>query len=313
MNLTRKEWPLGWRPDEDWVNGNPQALLRADNLSYDEDGVLSLARGTLRYNDVDFGFNIHTVYSKLINDTKYRFAGLSDATVIYSTDGDNWSNFITGGSAVKCSFTSGLGHVYCFSGNERKKFRHDGSNVVITDITPEHPESAPTVVEAAKNDFVFVNTDFSGFTAVEGTGLDNASNYLQITTVDNRAAVQLIPGTSWNTMSLGAGGEGTPDDVFLFVVRASDTTVLNNIRIVFNLGDSWDPLTDYYYYQWDNPTTGSSFNAGTDAWTVLKCKRQDFSREGTTEAVGWADIKSFRVIVESSAEFTLRLGENGLS
>jgi hypothetical protein len=314
MNLTRKYWPSGWQPDQDRVNGDPNALLRADNLCYDEEGVLSLARGTLRVNDVDFGFNIHTVYSKMIRDSKFRFIGMSDARVIYTTDGNTWWNFLNDGSATRCSFTSGLGHVYCFSGNERKKLSYDGSTVFISDITPEQPASAPTVVEAAKNDFFFVTTDFSGFTLIEGSSLVNDSNYLEVTAdgFHKRAIVEYTPGTPWDSMSLGAGGEGTPEDVFLFVVRVSETTALKSIRVTFNLGDSWAPLTDYYWYEWENPSEGSAFNAGTDAWTVLKCLRQDFTREGTTEAVGWSDVKSMRVTIVGSSNVTIRMGENGV-
>jgi hypothetical protein len=314
MNLTRKYWPQGWRPDEDRINGNPDALIRADNLTYDEDGNLSLAKGTLKFNPVDFGFNIHTVYSKMMRSVKFRFAALSDATVIYTTDGINWANFVSGGSATRCAFTAGLGHVYCFSGNERKKMSYSGSATTVTDITPETPASAPIVVEAAKNDFFFVTTDFSGFSLIEGSTLVNDSNYLEVTAdgFQKRAIVEYTPGTSWDSMSLGAGGEGTPEDVFLFVVRVSETTALKSIRVTFNLGDSWDPLTDYYWYEWENPTEGSSFNAGTDAWTVLKCLRQDFTREGTTEAVGWSDVKSMRVTVVGSSNVTIRMGENGV-
>ena len=306
MNLTRVNWPQGWRPSDNDVNGSPQGLLRMDNLCYDENGILSLVRGNDPITAAPLDYFVHTVYSKKINGTKHRFVGLTDSSV-RSTTTDTFANLFTGGSIGYAAFTSGLGFVYVFSGNERKKY--DGTNCY--DITPEIPASAPAVVEAAKNDFFFVTTDFSGFTAIEGSGLDNASNYVQLTTVENKATAQLISGTPWDSMSMGAGGDGQPTDSFWLVFRASDSTLLKSIRVLFNLTTDTDPPTDYYYYQWDN-VEGSQFNSGTDVWTVLKCLRQDFTKVSTTDSANWESVKSVRIIVESTAEFTFRIGENGV-
>src|ERR1041384_1161113 len=45
MNLTRTNWPLGWLPNNDAINGNPDGLLRADNLRIDKLGVTGLRDG----------------------------------------------------------------------------------------------------------------------------------------------------------------------------------------------------------------------------------------------------------------------------
>ena len=44
--LYKQEWPLGWTPNADADNGDSRGLLRADNLTHDQDGVLTLIRGT---------------------------------------------------------------------------------------------------------------------------------------------------------------------------------------------------------------------------------------------------------------------------
>ena len=305
MNLTRINWPKGWRPSDDDTNGDPQGLLRMDNLCYDENGILSLARGSENINSSAFGNFVHTVYSKKINGDKHRILGLTDGTVHAST-GSSFSELFNGGSIGYNACTSGLGFVYCFSGNKRMKY--NGTDV--TNITPEIPSDHPTIVEAAKNDFFFLTTDFSGMTSDIGMSEVNSSNYYQLTTVKNIGSAKYTPGTPWNTMSMGAGGVGEPNDSFWLVFRASDTSLLKSVRVIFSDTDTAHPR-NYFYYQWDNVVDGQ-FNAGTDIWTVLKCSRKDFIQVSTTEALGWESIKSFKIIVESTGEFTFQIGENGV-
>ena len=45
MNLTRTNWPSGWVPSNDAVNGDPNGLLRMDNLRIDKLGVIGLIDG----------------------------------------------------------------------------------------------------------------------------------------------------------------------------------------------------------------------------------------------------------------------------
>lgn len=314
MNLTRNEWPLGWIPSADEKADIPGGLLRADNLCLDEEGILSLCKGVANYNPTDFGSSVHSVYSKNILTTKFRFVGLSDATVRYSTNGSTWNNLLTGGSATRAAFSHALGHVFCFSGNERKKFSWDGINATITKITPGGPTAPPVVTEAAKNDFFFVQTTFTDFSLIEGQNFVNNSNYVEAETSNQVGIIEKIPASPWNTMTLGAGGVGQPTDQLLFYVRISDTSKLRSIRLIFNLTSSYSPLTDYFWYQWDNDSLQSTFNAGIDAWTALKCLRQDFNREGSKPNTGWQDVKSLRIIAvaESGEEVTFRVAQEGI-
>lgn len=63
----RKDFSGGWQPDVDSVNAPPHTLLRADNLRLDENGILSLRRGSAKqhtsaistYNKL---YTIHSCY-----------------------------------------------------------------------------------------------------------------------------------------------------------------------------------------------------------------------------------------------------------
>src|SRR5437899_11660989 len=77
MNLTKLNWPKGWVPSEDPVNGDPNGLLRADNLQQDEDGVLGIVRGLQKVNTSPFTDYVSDIYSKVINNKEILWAGLN--------------------------------------------------------------------------------------------------------------------------------------------------------------------------------------------------------------------------------------------
>lgn len=321
MEMTRDSWPNGWRPGLEDKAEDPAALLRADNLSLDNDGALSLASGVANVNATDFGSSVHSCYSKNLGSTKFRFVARADAKGLYSTDGSTWTEMYTGGSATRAHFTSHLGHVLAFSGNARKKMKFDGSTVTVTNVTPGAPTTAPTVAEAAKNDFFFVTTTFTGFTAPVGTDLVKSSNYVEVTTAGKSSVLELVPGAAWNSMLLGASGVGQPTDQFLMYIKVDNPAALKSVRIVFNLLATSDPVSQYFSYQWDNDSLNSPFNTAPDSWSVLKCLRQDFTRGGAKASIGWNTLRSMQIIVttkdETSTsipvpEITTRIAENGI-
>src|SRR3989304_3375238 len=272
MNLTREHWPNGWIPSDDEYNGRNTGLVRMDNLSLDEQGILSLAKGASNVNSTDLWYTPTAVYSKVINNQKHRFVSLSDASIGHVVGTGDFTTLFTGASAVRATFGNGLGHVFIYSGNTRKKY--DGTN--LTDITPEKPASAPTVAEAAKNDFIFVDSDFSQFTIPDGTLVDQSGNVLDFTTGSSVGVAQFIPGSPWNSLVLGAGGEGTPEDMFNMYLRFSNPELVTSVKVVFSLDASFDPLRNAYSYEWFNYGDGNIFYSGSDSWSIFKVSRKDF-------------------------------------
>src|SRR5271154_1196150 len=63
MNLTKTSWPRGWEPCQDPINGSPDGLQRCDNLDFDSEGAIELARG-IQYLAGGFSSAIDKIYSK---------------------------------------------------------------------------------------------------------------------------------------------------------------------------------------------------------------------------------------------------------
>jgi len=85
-NLTRTNWPLGWTPGSDAVNGDPNGLLRSDNLRMDKLGVTSLIDG---HRKLSGGTNFATKFhSKIVDGVEYLWAayGLPVNTIDRTTN-----------------------------------------------------------------------------------------------------------------------------------------------------------------------------------------------------------------------------------
>lgn len=148
-SLFRNNWPLLWTPNADELQGSPEGLLRADNLMREEDGSLSLIRGTFRVSSdtiKDAGGTNHPVYQiysktmdlySITGDTNYepyckvRYLVAKDKVI------RNWGPTqpkqikeivydVQIGSGVSpegqpAAFGFGFGHVFICYGNIKKK------------------------------------------------------------------------------------------------------------------------------------------------------------------------------------------------
>lgn len=295
----KKQW-MGWNPSQSEINGNPDLLLRMDNLTLDKEGAVVLARGT---QDIyQFTYGPHTIFSKYLGSTKYQFAALNDGSVrVIKGSVDEIETLLTNGSADRAAFHPAYGHVLIFSGDRRCKY--DGTT--LTDLTPGGPELAPTVREAAKADFVFYNQDFSQFTLVTGSDLVNDSNFARWTTTDTNGTVQLFASPEWNTMNFIEGREGSVDDVFWFFIKITEKEKISKIRVVFGLDDTFDPLENYYYHEW----TADDI---TGEWTNLQCRRGEFTKLGADGNKSWSAVKGFQIIIETTGSTTIEILENGM-
>lgn len=299
MNLTRNSWELGWTPNADPNGGDPRGLLRMDNLCLDKDGAVTLVKSNTNVSP-NFGYKIHSLYSNNIRNQKFRFAGLADRTVRYY-DGSSWSTFLSGGDDASAAFGSGLGHIYVCSGSIKKKF--DGTS--ITDITPDEPESAPTIQEAAKNDYVLYNNDFGKFVVVKGANFTGAASpYFETEAAEG---ILEYPGPWDLTVYPLTQAKYQIDDVLWLQLKPSDADSITKVTIMFNLDDSYDPTSNHFSYSWvrDDFTT-------KDGWTTLKAVRQDFIKTAVDINKGWNDVKSFRIHIEVSGAIGITINENGI-
>jgi len=122
-NLTRTDWPLGWVPSSDRVNGDPGGLLRMDNLQRDEFGALTIVRGIQRTSSTGaFDNYVDQIYSKLIINQEILWVALgpTSATILRSKIGD-FSDSVSASGNDRASFGDALGQVLILAGTTRIK------------------------------------------------------------------------------------------------------------------------------------------------------------------------------------------------
>lgn len=282
MNLTRKQWPHGWIPSDDSINGRPTGLLRMDNCYLDEKGVLSLVPGTQRVNSTPLSAVVHSLYSKYLGNIKHRFAGLGNGTVMLDTGSGNFDyQMLEAGHPEYATFATALGQILFTSGNKKRRF--DGTNNY--EIGMQRPEP-PTLSVQSGSTFPIVTGPgaFNNATLVEGSNLNILSDGVQFDSGNNRGVVS-IPAVV-DTWHSNDGGEGTDEDIFHFNVLIGDTTNLVKVRVEIVL-DSLTTPSEYYFAEWSNET---SFNIGINAWTTLEIKRRQFERVGQDPTKDWSTV-----------------------
>ncbi len=116
-NLTKTAWPLGWTPSQN-NNGNPDGLLRMDNLRQDKTGALVLALGRSKLNSTPFQDYVDNIFSKTINNKEYLWTSLNSATksVLRTSNDFVTSTEIIGATGEKTCFGDALGQVLICSG-----------------------------------------------------------------------------------------------------------------------------------------------------------------------------------------------------
>lgn len=311
MDLTREHWPKGWRPSDDLTHGDPQGLLRMDNLCLDEDNVLSLVRGIDKINSSAFDGVVHSCYSKYVSNTKWRYAGLSSGKVLRGK-GNDWAEEteVVGptdgplGSDVRTHFGSMLGAVLIFSGAARKRDVWDDttSQLVTYNITPETPTEKLSDINfyQPRNSLTDSRWNASYWTLNLGANGTLGDDYYQFDTV-------IAPGTGGyhakvtltfapdghQSMIVGGSENIETDDAFYFAVRIGDTTKLERVRVEFVLGTDITTPEEYYWKEWNN-YEDSPFNQGEDVWTTLKAKRSEFTREGSNGDFNWTTVWSVK-------------------
>ena len=155
-SLFRDNWSLLWIPNSDDFAGDVRGLLRADNLTLEEDGSLSLIRGTQKISHQPMVGNIYQLYSKTMNladlynnythytnNAKVRYAVVGNATQTGQRVLRNWSATVYSGvsneivydvgvtpedtEGFPVGFGFGFGHVWITNG--RYKVKDDGQQI----------------------------------------------------------------------------------------------------------------------------------------------------------------------------------------
>ena len=340
-SLFRDNWSLLWIPNSDDFAGDVRGLLRADNLTLEEDGSLSLIRGTQKISHQPMVGNIYQLYSKTMNladlynnythytnNAKVRYAVVGNATQTGQRVLRNWSATVYSGvsneivydvgvtpedtEGFPVGFGFGFGHVWITNG--RYKVKDDGQQITNIGL-PKAQSPFPT---ALNGPHMFLSTP-PGLPNEEAYGawdpLINGNVFIALPTdiqidVDpENLTASTMRGWTVNfhldaTAFGGVSGRDTPEDIFHCDVRITDTTKFTSVIVTFFL------KPDSHNLPLEGETTefyqfewgkGSQFNPGVNSWTPIECYRREFKREGSDSTLNWKNVGGIKITFHTSA------------
>lgn len=267
--LYQPDFPLGWQPSSDLVKGPRTALLRADNLVWDEAGIISLRLGSQTLNPnklvveggvggsggdpipmVSSTSSVHSLFTTTLSGTRYRCAGV---------DNQAFSNFGSFGSfdgSGDIHFGSHQGHILATRGNTHWKWNGATRRWGI-----DAPTQAPTLTVLEPR--VITVSTFDGSENALWLGKEGTANPIQGQDGTTDGAKEIIPSSTtgrgtierdfsspqnYDSFDSGAAS-GAPEDAIEFYVWNSHPEQVEYISIAFNCNpDSVAPFQDDYFY-----------------------------------------------------------------
>lgn len=258
MEQAYRTFSAGWTPDADSINADPSALLRADNVTLNELGALTLRRGMTPLNPgaplVDT--NINSLFSVIIGGEKVRYAGAGDN--VYRNAVTPLGPTFDGTGDV--SFGSHLGRVLMARGTA--KYKHDG--VSISNWGIEMTGGAPSPIEPLDTDTKeYASWDSTesgdhtvdesnGDAATYGEGFDGTADAAIVVSPDvdtGRLVVVRTFGIDQDFTILDNGWEATDDDVISIMVYASNPNVIRKTTLQIDVNGG-EFTQDYYIKEW---------------------------------------------------------------
>ena len=253
--VSRSSFARGWTPDADAVNAPPDALLRADNLVLDEKGVLALRAGSTKINSSPFAdIDIHSLFTSVINGTRYRMAGASNA--VYA-NGASIASGLAGSNDVAFGFQ--LGQILFARSTSKKKY--DGSTVrnwgiSMTGVLPT-ADGAPQdgrLISALSFAEAVANLS-DGYWKIEAAAgaivwepnhylttdpLYDATGALRLDLAPTNRAVYARVGTDLEDLTaFNAGGVGSEDDEISIWLYLSDPKLLEEFAVQFDVNEGY--------------------------------------------------------------------------
>lgn len=305
MNLTKLNWPLGWNPSSDRINGNPNALLRMDNLQQEEDGSIGLIRDFKAIKS--YSAPITDIHTKSLDGIDYLWVGGENGQFVREVKIDGSVRFagdILSGGGTRPVISDAFGFVLACSGSQRKKF--DGTNVYKLGLeTPAAPLTG--FILNASEQLLDPSANGGSWELEEGHDLtgetqDAATFNPDATTL--RAVLKCDFGAGINALKIGAQQSSNPgDDSFFLDVQMHDSAAFATVRVELNLDADG---TNYYWFEW--PVDSSTqYSQGIDTWSSLSAKRSLFNRQGSDLTLDWKTIISIRIVVTATADTWIQI------
>lgn len=304
MNLTYQNFPQGWVPAQDAINGDPQALLRMDNLRLDKDGIVSLVDG-MQLATASFSDFVSALYSKIVGGTEYIWAatGYTSATVTRTSGFFGGTSLIVAGGGSPngpASFCDALGFVICTAGNLRTKDPVLSAPKPLGIVTP----ASPLVSLNSQATITIPCPD----TIVKGSGTSP-----EMTVDASTFEGQMATGSSLGIDTTAIGGVPATDiglDIiqFPFTVVDKPSDVITRVEVDFILdGNPADPPTYENFYK--VILDGEWLPVGENTQGLVQFLRSNAVRIGADQTLDWTNIIGVRFLVTATGSVTVKFGD----
>ncbi len=309
MNLTRTNWPLGWVPNNDAVNGNPDGLLRMDNLRIDKNGLVSLVDGHQQISSAsDFVTKIH---SKIQNGIEYLWLAYGTPVVqIYRSSG--LSGFNTdmavpgaGFPSAAAAFGDAFNYTLAMSGTLRTKDP-------ITSAPLPLGIQTPSLING-RGPAIHVNSQLSILVPAPDQVVTGSSGGLFTVNLDPTfftGAMASSAPFNLNSTSIGGAASSQPaSDVFEFpfTVIQKPTDIITRVVLNFLLdGTPNDQATYGNYYEFN--FEGAELQNGISTRALLSKQRSQAIRFGNNTALDWTHVIGVRFMVVATEAATVKFG-----
>jgi len=299
VNLTRTNWPLGYIPSADPVNGDPTGLIRMDNCYLDEVGVLSLCRGIQRLTPSPLSNYPYRIYSKILSantEAIWAALGITSSQIIRTAKGDFSDTVVIGNGTDKAAFGDCLGEVLCFAGTTRLK--DDSVNVYPLGLATPKPPSIETISQPTLN----IN---GTWTCPVGTLEESGPSGAYVLTTEtavNAIILNTLSGKLDTTLIGGAAADDPLQDTIQFDFIPDDPSNITFIKMEFILD-----ANNAYFYDFD-PTT---LMQGPQQLTTLSVNRGSFARLGHRPTSGqgsgpdWTAVTAVRFTIQANYQMNV--------
>ena len=300
--LYRKDFSRGWFPSADAANCPDNALLRMDNLELDEQGALSLRRGSAlafhTANETPLG-----IYSADLGGTKHRFTVSYAGEHFFRTNGQ-WLDYGDKSSPKRFSFCSWLGQVFMASQGSHPSVKTDGiHNTSRWGIAAPQPAPRLSPIPAdSKTLATCDSTESPGFVADEGVrSMGGQFIRLDPDFKTGRAVVTKTFATESDFSVYDGGQRHTDNDLIEMYVWVVEPTKLKAITFMIDVnGEGARFERDYYTYTFST----DELRRDATGWTRVSIPCSSMQRVGSTYGKGWNTVKAVRLVVEGFDEGT---------
>lgn len=320
-NLTKTNWLLGWQPGADAVNGDPQGLLRMDNLRLDKTGAVSLVDGH-QIVTASFSDFVSALYSKMVNgrETLWAATGSPASAVTRSFGFFGGTSLVVAGAGspnANACFADAFGYTLACAGNLRAKDPVSSSPLPLGLLTP----NPPSVTINVQQNIVIAGPD----KVVEGTGGPGPLLTVDSTTFEGTLVTsQSIAVDTTVIGSTQSSDIGLDIIQFPFTVQDKPASVVTSVELDFLLdGTSTDPSTwkNYYALTFTNDSLasvagnaglrkhGGRIQSGKNTQSLLSQNRWQADRFGNDQTLNWSKVIGIRFLVIATTTCTVQFGD----